>query len=42
MVVFLRGAVIQPVHIELVLAEIHPGVVGRTEERTAGERDGTS
>jgi hypothetical protein len=25
LVVLLRGAVIQPVHIELVLAEIHPG-----------------
>jgi hypothetical protein len=33
LVVFLRGAVIQPVHIELVLAEIHPGCGWKNRRR---------
>jgi len=37
LVVFLRGAVIQPVHIELVLAETHPGC-GWKNRRTDSRR----
>ena len=34
LVAFLRGAVIEPVHIELMIAETHPGDFGRPENRS--------